>query len=247
MPKQTNWEPLGPRLRILVSPEHKFGTDAFLLADFAAPRRKDLCCDLGTGCGIIPFLWFREDPPVLCYGVDIQEQAIEQFRESVQENGLQERVFPLLCDLKELRTLPCGPVDLVCCNPPYKAAGSGILNEHDSKTIARHEVLCTLSDICAAASRLLKFGGRFCLCQRPQRLGDTLHAMKSAGIEPKKIRFVSKNPQSPPWLFLVEGKKGAKPDMVVLPGLFTEGEGGFSPELLAIYHKKENKKDRYML
>ena len=32
---ETHFEPVG-RLRVQVSPAHKFGTDAFLLADFAA-------------------------------------------------------------------------------------------------------------------------------------------------------------------------------------------------------------------
>ena len=134
------WEELSPSLFICVSSAHKFGTDAFLLSDFAAPRRKDLCCDLGTGCGIIPLLWFRDDPPRLCYGADIQKQAIEQLEQSIQKNGLKDRFIPLLTDLKELSSLPCGPLDLVTCNPPYKAQGSGILSETGAERIARHEV-----------------------------------------------------------------------------------------------------------
>lgn len=72
-----HYEALGDRT-LCVTPDHKFGTDAFLLSDFAAPRRKDLACDLGTGCGIIPMLWFRrpEDAPKLAFGVDIQQKAI---------------------------------------------------------------------------------------------------------------------------------------------------------------------------
>ena len=234
------WEELSPSLFICVSSAHKFGTDAFLLSDFAAPRRKDLCCDLGTGCGIIPLLWFRDDPPRLCYGADIQKQAIEQLEQSIQKSGLKNRFIPLLTDLKELSSLPCGPLDLVTCNPPYKAQGSGILSETDAERIARHEVLCTIEDVCQAASRLLRFGGRLCLCQRPERLCDTLCAMRSAGIEPKRVRFVQQRPASAPWLFLVEGKKGSKPYMTIEPPLFVEGEGGFSQEILRIYHKKEN-------
>lgn len=130
-----------------------------MLSDFASPRRKDLCCDLGTGCGIIPLLWFRDEPPRLCYGVDIQKQAVMQLEQSVQKNGLEGRLFPLRADLKELSSLPCGPLDLVTCNPPYKAQGSGILSGMDAEKIARHEVLCTIDDVCGAAARLLRFGG----------------------------------------------------------------------------------------
>ena len=45
---------------LIVSKEHTFGTDALLLADFASPKRYDICCDFGTGCGIIPMLWCRD-------------------------------------------------------------------------------------------------------------------------------------------------------------------------------------------
>ena len=77
-------EPLSETLQVCVSPEHGFGTDAFLLTDFSRYRRKDLVCDLGTGCGIIPMIMQRQDPPKQVYGVDIQPQAIEQFQQSVQ-------------------------------------------------------------------------------------------------------------------------------------------------------------------
>lgn len=40
-------EKLAEGVGIYISREHRFGTDAFLLADFAAPRRRDLACDLG--------------------------------------------------------------------------------------------------------------------------------------------------------------------------------------------------------
>lgn len=54
-----SFEKLSESVKIYVSDEHKFGTDAFLLSDFAAHRRRDRVCDLGTGCGIIPMLMFR--------------------------------------------------------------------------------------------------------------------------------------------------------------------------------------------
>ena len=55
-------EPLSETLQVCVSPEHGFGTDAFLLTDFSRYRRKDLVCDLGTGCGIIPMISGRIRP-----------------------------------------------------------------------------------------------------------------------------------------------------------------------------------------
>ena len=60
-------EPLGGGLQLVVSPAHEFSVDSLLLAAFAAIRKTDKACDLGTGCGIIPLLWCKgraaESPP----------------------------------------------------------------------------------------------------------------------------------------------------------------------------------------
>lgn len=230
-----SFEPLQEGIEICVSSEHKFGTDAFLLASFASPRHKDTVCDLGTGCGIIPLLMQIKFNPSVIYGVDIQRQAIEQFKETIEKNNL-ERLIPIQADLKELwANCPKGSFDLVTCNPPYKAANAGIESMGEARKIARHEIMCDINDVCKAASRLLKFGGRLCLCNRPERLADVICAMRANKIEPKALRFVSKTAADQSWLFLIEGKLGSNPFMRVLPPLIVKDGDGFSRELLEIY------------
>lgn len=206
------FEPLGEKLNICVSDEHSFGTDAFLLSYFASPKKNDVVYDLGTGCGIIPVLWYRNTPPKKVFAIDIQPQAIEQLEITVKENALV-GFSPICADLKTLK--PIELADVVTCNPPYKAAGAGILSELSAEQIARHEILCDIYDVADTAARLLKFGGRLCICQRPERLCDVISAMKKSGIEPKRLRFVQKDASSAPWLFLIEGKKGSKPFLTV--------------------------------
>lgn len=231
------FEKLSDSIKVCVTNEHKFGTDAFLLADFAQVRKKDIVCDLGTGCGIIPLILSKISSPVKIYGVDIQAQAIEQFNISIKENK-QTNITPILADLKTLDSSLNGKFDVVTCNPPYKANNTGILSELTAEQIARHEVLCTIDDVCNTASKLLKFGGKLCICQRPERLADVITAMKNANIEPKRLRFVAKQSHNAPWLFLIEGKKGSKPFMKVLPNLSVYDESGkeFSKEMQSIYH-----------
>lgn len=220
------FEQLGNHVEVCVSDEHRFGTDAFLLADFAAPRKKDRVCDFGAGCGIIPLYLYKEYSIAACYGVEIQEQAVRQFQMGIERSGAGERVTVLCADLKDAPgLLPKGEFDLVTCNPPYKANGAGIESAGDAARIARHEIHCTIDDVCRSAAALLRFGGRLCLCQRPERLADVVCAMRENGIEPKRLRFVSKNPKGRPWLFLIEGKKGSKPFLQLEPPLFLE-EGG---------------------
>lgn len=232
------FEKLSEKISVCVSPEHRFGTDAILLAHYCNARRNDKVCDLGTGCGIIPLAIYRNFTPKIIYGIDIQEQAIEQFNLGVEKSELSEVVKPLCIDLKEITTvLHKSEFDVITCNPPYKLNHTGLKNAGDAHTIARHEVLCTIDDVCESARQLLRFGGKLCICQRPERLADVLLAMRKSGIEPKRLRFVSKNAYSAPWLFLVEGKKGSQSFLQVEKPLFMyEQDGTYTKEVQEIYN-----------
>lgn len=236
-------EYLGSGCYAAVSDEHGFGTDAVLLADFASPSKKDRVCDMGTGCGIIPMLLLRNGRGKEITGIDIQENACIQARESVRLSGAEDKVKIVHGDIRNIKELfDHTSFDTVIMNPPYKSDGSGIISRSESDKIARHETMCSIDDVCAAAAHLLNFSGRLCLCSRPERLADTIVSMRSAGIEPKRLRFVSKFSDTKPWLFMIEGKKGAKPFMNVEPVLaIYKSEGVFSDEMIKIYGEyKEN-------
>lgn len=235
------FEQLGP-LRLYISRRHRFGTDAFLLAHFAHPRRGDRICDLCTGCGIIPLLLLRRDPTAAAYAVELLPEPVELLRRTVRENRLEARLIPIHRDLRALTPadIPTASLDLVTCNPPYNSPGTGAPAQASHRLAARHEGGCGLPDVAAAAARLLRFGGRFCLCGRPRRLPDAMEALRAAGLEPKRLRLVQKLADTPPWLFLLEGRKGGRPSLTVEPPLLMEAPGGgFSREVLEIYGKEE--------
>lgn len=229
-------ENLGNKINVICSKCHGFGTDAILLANFAQCKKIDISCDLGTGCGIIPLLWCSNNLGESIVAVDIQKQATSQLSRAVQLNNLEDKITVINSDLKELKgKLNFGSFNLVTMNPPYKKVNTGIINNATSEQIARHEIMCDIYDICNCANKLLQFGGRLCMCNRPERLCDVIDAMKKSNIEPKKLRFVAKNSSSKPWLFLIEGKKGSKPYLDILPTLNIQDENGNdSKELLKI-------------
>lgn len=236
--------PLGCGVRIVVSDLHRFGTDAVLLADFAAPSGRDIACDLGTGCGIVPLLWCRAPVPPAVTAVDISPDAIDLLTRSVALNGLEDRLTPLCADLRELPAELAGRFRLVTMNPPYQPVDTGPASDCEGRRRARQEVTCTLTDVANAATRLLQTGGRFCLCLRPERLADALEALRRADLEPKRLRFVAVRPGAAPNLFLLEGKKGAHPGLRVEPTLvLTDGEGNDSPEMAGIYREYRNEKE----
>ena len=229
------FEKLGESCEICVTKEHTFGTDAFLLADFAKARHKDIVCDLGTGCGIIAVLMRLRYEPKQVYGVDIQPQAIEQFELTVSRSGLKE-TYPLLMDLKALTNdAPLGRCDLVTCNPPYKAPGAGLKNPDGVCAAARHEVACTLSDIISVSARLLQTAGRLCMCQRPERLAEIMAVMRENKLEPKRLRLVCKKVGEEPWLVLTEARKCGNTGLRIEPTLYVYENGEYSPEMIRIY------------
>lgn len=215
-------EPLKNGRFVLVDDSCTFGIDAVLLSSFAAPYANGRVCDLGTGCGIIPLLW--ELPPTLTVdAVDCSEHAVFLARETVQKNGLSPLITVHQGDWRRL-SLAANSYDCVVCNPPYFAENSGKVSADPGRRLARHETASTLSDVAAAAARLLRHGGHFCLCHRPERLVDVLSVLRSHGLEPKRLQWVHARPSTAPFIFLCEAVKGGKPLLRVLPPHFTEEE-----------------------
>lgn len=232
-------EDLGENVCLIVSKSHTFGTDALLLNDFASVKSRDKAIDLGTGCGIIPFLWLR-DKKALSFraAAEIQANACDQFLRSKRLNN-DETLNLFEGDLKDKNLITQREFfDVVTMNPPYKAGKTGIESADECAKIARHEISCNIDDITECAARILRFGGRLCICQRPERILDALSSMRNHGIEPKKIRFVQKTGETAPWLVLIDGRKGGAAGLrVEKPLIIEKSDGTPSDELLSITEK----------
>ena len=175
------------------------------------------------------------------YGVEIQKDIAEMANRSVILNNLQDKIEIINKNINDiLYTLKPGSIDAITVNPPYKAVNSGIKNDEDTFTISRHEVLCTLEDVICVSSKLLKFGGKFYMVHRPERLVDIMYLMRKYNLEPKRIKFVQPNLNSIANLVLVEGKKFGKPFLKFEKTLCVYNEEGkYTDEILKIYNMKE--------
>ena len=242
---QTRYEDLGGGISAVVSPVHTFGTDALALAHFAAPKRTTVACDLGSGCGILPLLFCRDGLCKSITAVEIQADACALMHESVRYNHLEEKLTVVHADLRTLteREAPLYTFDLVTMNPPYKAPRAGLQSTDAGALLARHEVTCVLTDITQAAQKLLRFGGRLCICHRPERLADAICAMRGCGIEPKRLRLMQHTAVKAPSLFLLEGKKGANSGMILEPPLILKNENGaYTADALEVYGLYNNER-----
>ena len=225
---------------IYVNENHRFGTDAVLLADFASPYPSETVCDLCTGCGIIPLFFCKNKPPKKIYGVELQKEAVELFKRSVKENGLENMVYPIQADLTDtkalLKHIPMGSLDTVTVNPPYYKENSGKTKLTEAQRIARHEIACNLEDVINAAEVLLKYGGSLKMCHLPERVAEIFFLMQKKNIQPKKLTLVYNKAGEKPCLSLISGKKGGKVGLEIdRPFVMRDEAGEYTGELLKIY------------
>jgi len=146
--------------------------------------------DLGCGTGLLSLLLLQRQRELAVTGLELSPEAMALAKRAAAKNDLTDRLFFHQGDLRDRNALPAGPFDLAVCNPPYYPVNSGALTGEGARRTARAEADCTLEDICRAARRALRWGGRFCLVHKPERLTDLLCVLREAGLEPKRLRTV---------------------------------------------------------
>lgn len=214
-----------------------FGMDAVLLSGFARAKEGDMVLDMCTGTGIIPILMEAKTKALHFTGLEIQEDSADMARRSVLLNHLEEKIDIVTGDVKEADTLfKAASFDVITCNPPYMTGQHGLQNKDEAKTIARHEVLCTLEDVVEAAARLLKPGGNFYMVHRPFRLAEIMVMLSKYKLEPKRMQLVYPYVDKEPNMVLIEANRGGKPRLSVEKPLIVYKEPGvYMPEIYDVY------------
>lgn len=214
-----------------------FGMDAVLLSGFAKVKLKERAIDLGTGTGIIPILLEAKTKGEHFTGLEIQPESADMARRSVALNGLEEKIEIVEGDIKQASTLfGASSFHVVTSNPPYMTAQHGLTNEAEAKTIARHEVLCSLEDVIRESARLLMPGGRLYMVHRPFRLAEIISLMVQYKVEPKRMQLVHPYADKEPNMVLIEGLRGGKPRMTVeRPLVVYQEPGKYTDEIYDIY------------
>ena len=222
----------------LTQPDSRFrlSTDSVVCADFADFPPNSHIADLGCGSGAIAMMLLASDPAAHVTGIELDEDAAAAAAENAGQ--CPQRFSVLQGDLREIRSLlPAGSMDGCISNPPYFPAGSGP-EAQGPMGRARSEATLSLSQLVASAAWLLKTGGRFVLVHRPERLADLMWELRSAGLEPKRIRFVRHKQSSPVNLVLLEARKGGRAGLSYEPDLVLfEENGAETEEYKRIYHR----------
>jgi tRNA1Val (adenine37-N6)-methyltransferase len=221
-----------------------FGIDAVLLSAFTKLKKGDRVFDLGCGNGILELLLSAKAQELKsahraddCHftGLEVQPAAVAMARESVNLNSLENQIEIVEGNICEVRKIfPAQCADEVISNPPYMLPSAAKANSTDEKTIARHEVLCSLDDVVGAARWLLKSNGSFFIIHRPYRLQEIFLSLEKHHLTPRRMQFVYPKIDQPPEMVLIEARPNYKPDLKISPPLIMYGsDGEYTPEFKA--------------
>lgn len=202
---------------------YRFTSDSILLSRFARGRAGERVADFCAGCGAVGFHFLCLNPQIKGLTLfELQPALADMARRTAQINGFD-------CEIVEGRVqdIPAdfnGSFSLILCNPPYERGGYE--NTSYEKAICRKEITITLPEIIDAAAKKLKFGGRFALVNRADRLAEIFYTLKGKGLEPKRMQFIRGGETTPPYAVMVEAVKGGKPSLEILPDIVNTRENG---------------------
>lgn len=211
---------LSDKIKIVFSDKYKSTSDTFDLARFSMPKSNERSIDLGCGCGGIHLWWYAHGYKGKTIAIDIQDEACKLLNESIRLSALEDQVTVMCKDLRSIKNsqkIKKSSINTIVCNPPYYNAGK--VSQVHAKSIANHELTCTINDVISFASTYLKERGRLCMSYRMDRLSDIIISMRQHGIEPKRIQLTASDEKHVIKTFFVEGIKGGKPGGLVCKGL----------------------------
>jgi tRNA1(Val) A37 N6-methylase TrmN6 len=213
-----------------------YSMDAVLLAKFVQVGGAERIADLCAGTGAVPLMMSLRTTAFI-EALELQPLLCELFERSIQANELERQISLYEGDVRYMKDFPLGKYDVVTCNPPYfpVTAKNGV-NENTSKTLARHEVSCTLEDAVKAAASLVRSKGRAAFVHRPERLADIFQMMKKYRLEPKRVQYVHPKKGKEANIVLIEGvKDGGTGIKTEAPWIVYDDAGEYTPEFYKHY------------
>jgi len=212
---------------------YRFSLDSLILSAFTPLGQGARVLDLGTGCGILALLLAGKFPSATVFALEWEPTLADLASRNVRLNGLQDRVFIIRGDLKQLPSFfQAGTLDAVVMNPPYRPLNSGRINPHPQKAVARHEIQATLEQCFQATAHGLKEGGKLFMIYPVRRLVGLLVYSRRFHLEPKRMRLAHSFQGKPAqWVLLEATFRGREELMIPPPLIVYERIGVYSPEL----------------
>jgi tRNA1(Val) A37 N6-methylase TrmN6 len=232
---------LGGALRVLQPKSgYRAGVDAVLLAA-AVPCGAGRAIDVGAGVGTAGLCLARRCAEMSVALFEREAALLGLARENVDRNDLGQRVSVADGDIddtsdEELRALgiAAGTFDHVLANPPFHVEGDGTAAFDRLKAAAHAMPEAGLERWSRFLARMARPGGTATIIHKAEALADLLEALgtRFGGL---KVLPVHARADEPAIRVIVQGVKGSKAPLVLLPAFVLHGaNGGFSPKAEAI-------------
>lgn len=200
---------------------YRFTSDAVLLARFLKAKKGERVADFCAGSGVVGLHFYAENRGVEHVTLfEMQPELAAMSARTVALNGLEGAFTVENVRVQDIPARYTEAFSLVLANPPYERGGFAAADAR--KAMCRKELFLTLPELCAAAARCLKFGGRFALVHRADRLAEVIRALHEHAFEVKKITPVAGKAGAKPYAVLVAAVKGGKPGVELTPTLVNE-------------------------
>ncbi|MCA3559418.1 MAG: methyltransferase [Aestuariivirga sp.] len=230
-PSLTEDEFLGGRLRIL-QPEKGFraGVDSVLLAAAIPCEPGDSVFEAGIGPGVAALCLLFRNPEVQVTGIEVAARYVMICEENARRNGMQNRLRVIHADVRDaLRrdhiSMPApGGFAHAMLNPPFfdeaKSTSSPNLLKSQAHAFGPEDLDLWVKLVYA----MLSPRGSITLVHRPDSLGQILAALENR-FGDIHIAPLFPRPGLPASRILVQGIKGSKAPLQILPGLVLHGDG----------------------
>lgn len=232
---------LGGRLSVLQPAKgYRAAIDAVFLAAAVPCKPGDTVFEAGLGTGVAALCALARVEDVRVTGVEIAGRYAELAEQNAKRNGFEDRLDVVQGDISKLlagKLSPCltpGSFAHALANPPYFEARKVRQSPDRLKSVANAQACEDLEVWVKALASMVEPNGTVTFVHRAEVLGRLLKAMEGrlgdiriAPLFPRQGRPASR--------VIVQGVKGSKAPLQLLPGLVLHGAGsGFTPDAEAV-------------
>ncbi len=213
---------------------YNFTSDSVILANFVKTKKNDVAVEIGTGCGVISILVQAKNILKKIFAFEIQQLLQRLAKKNVDLNNLNDKI-EVVCDDAKLfeKYIQKESVDVVFSNPPYFKVTNFKQNEVSKN--CKEEKLLSCTDLCKAASGMLKNGGAFYCCYAADRACELICNLNKNNMAVKEM-FFTENGKGEIKLVVLKAVKGGRQGVKVLPNLVTnEANGDYLEKLHTKY------------
>jgi tRNA1(Val) A37 N6-methylase TrmN6 len=235
---------LGGALRILQPKSgYRAGVDAVLLAAAVrcAAGRPARAVDVGAGVGTAGLCLACRCPEISVALFEREPELVALARENIHRNTLSDRVAVAAGDIDSVTDaelgglgIAAGSFDHVLANPPFHVEGDGTAAVDRLKAAAHAMPAAGLEQWSRFLARMAKPGGTATIIHKAEAVADLLEGL-ARRFGALRVLPIHARPNEPAIRVIVQGTKGSKAPLAVLPAfVLHDDSGAFSPGAQAI-------------